>query len=147
MPFYCGYCSTWVASKHKFCPTCGRPKEGRLCRRCKTKVPGNATHCPSCGGSDRLTESAIRIWRPSRLLRIGTLAILISVAWTIAGPAALWLKGLAIQAERIVLETLAYLVAFWLLTAALPRPHGQKIRKGAWWIVRVMARFVGNLVR
>lgn len=145
MPFYCGYCSRWVESKHKFCPTCGRPRSGRLCRRCKSKVPTTATHCPGCGGSDRLTEPAVRGWRPPRALKLALVMVLLPTAWLLVG----LLTPLVQVAWRWTLELLAqafgYGLAVWFATALLPRPTGQKVRKAAWWMIRQLARVIGNL--
>lgn len=145
MPFYCGYCSRWVESKHKFCPTCGRPKSGRLCRRCKSKVPNDATHCPSCGGNDRLTEPAVRGWRIPRRFRFLALGLIVVLGPLLLGWLAPFVKAVWFWLLHLAFQLALYVGAFWLLTALLPRALGQKIRRAVWWTIRQVIRVAGNL--
>ena len=147
IPFYCGYCSRWVEGKHQFCPTCGRPQRGRMCRRCKKKVPSQATHCPSCGGNDRLTEPAVHGWNLNRKVKLTITAALVPFAGLAVHLLIPLVKALLFWGHRLLLPVVVYASLFWLLTAILPRPAGQKVRHAVWWILRQLVRFLGNLIQ
>ena len=146
MPFYCGYCSRWVESKHQFCPTCGRPQRGRMCRRCKKKVPTNATHCPSCGGDDRLTEPAVKGLRLNWKVKLALFAGAIPLGWLVIHLVTPVLYRLVLWLEHLAANVLIYTALFWILTACLPRSLGQKVRTVTWSIVRQIGRILGNLL-
>jgi hypothetical protein len=144
IPWYCGQCSRWNPEGYLVCPTCRRPRAGRLCLTCKEAVPSDAACCPRCTGT-RLTEPGAG--RTPVAVRVGLGVALLAFVSALPGLLAPLAFRLWAEALGIVGVVLVYAGVFWVVTGLMPAPLGRSLRRGGARLARSAFRLLGRLFR